>query len=242
MGWMHDTLRFFERDPVHRNWHLDELSFAMLYEHHERFLMPLSHDEVVHGKGSLLAKLPGDDWQRFANLRLLLAYQWLRPGKKLVFMGTELAPQDEWTHERSLDWHLAQDPRRAGLLTFFADLGRLYQAQPCLWRWDHDPCGFRWVSCDDRDNAVMVFERWDGDAHLVVMLNLTPAPRQDYRVGVATPANYRVLFSSDDPRYGGSGHALAPEVTPAAEPWHGREWSLVLTLPPLAAVVLAPPA
>jgi len=242
MGWMHDTLHFFERDPVHRHWHLDELSFAMLYEHDERFLMPLSHDEVVHGKRSLLSKLPGDDWQRFANLRLMLAYQWLRPGKKLVFMGTELAPDNEWSHEQSLDWHLAQDPRRAGLAVFFSELGRLYREQPCLWRWDHDPCGFRWISCEDSENAVVAFERWDGDAHLVVVLNLTPTPLEGYRVGVATGASYRVVFSSDDPRYGGSGAPIAPEVTASSEPWHGRQRSVVMNLPPLAAVVLVPPA
>ena len=156
MGWMHDTLLFFALDPVHRRFHLNDLTFAMLYEYTERFLMPLSHDEVVHGKGSLLRKMPGDEWQRFANLRLLLAYQWTRPGKKLLFMGTELASWNEWHHETSLDWHLADDPLRAGFARFLEDLGRLYRESPSLWRWDHDPAGFSWIDCSDADNTVLL--------------------------------------------------------------------------------------
>ncbi|MFT4542793.1 MAG: 1,4-alpha-glucan branching enzyme [Planctomycetota bacterium] len=241
LGWMHDTLRFFERDPVHRHWHLNELSFAMIYEQKECFLMPLSHDEVVHGKGSLLNKLPGDDGQRFANLRLLLAYQWLRPGKQLVFMGTELAPESEWSHERSLDWHLEDEPRRAGLRTFLAELGAFYREESCLWRWDHDPCGFRWLSCDDRENAVLSFERRDGDAQLVVIFNLTPVPRPAYRVGASVPGTYRIVFSSDESRFGGSGQVLTAEHEAHDEAWHGCPQSLVLDLPPLAAIVISAP-
>ena len=240
MGWMHDTLRYFSRDPVHRHWHHDELTFAMLYEHSERFLMPLSHDEVVHGKGSLLARMPGDDWQRFANLRTLLAYQWTRPGKQLVFMGTELAPDAEWSHEHALDWQLAGDPLRAGLARCLADLGGLYRDEPCLWRRDPDADGFRWIDCGDRDHSVLAYLRFDGDRHLVVVLNLTPGPHPDYRIGVPSGGGYRTRLDTDDARYGGSGFAAGQErIAAEALPWHGLPCSLRLRLPPLAALVLA---
>jgi 1,4-alpha-glucan branching enzyme len=241
LGWMHDTLRYFSRDPVHRRWHLDELTFAMLYEHSERFLMPLSHDEVVHGKGSLYARMPGDAWQRFANLRALLAYQWTRPGKQLVFMGTELAPPDEWSHERALDWRLADDPQRAGLARCLADLGALYREEACLWRGDPDPEGFRWIDCSDREHSVLAYLRCAGDRHVAVVLNLTPSPHAEYRIGVPSGGRYRTRFDSDDPRYGGSGFAATQaHVTAEAVAWHGFSHSLRLRLPPLAAIVLAP--
>ncbi|MCB9916079.1 MAG: 1,4-alpha-glucan branching protein GlgB [Planctomycetes bacterium] len=242
MGWMHDTLRFFARDPVHRGFHLDELTFAMLYEYSERYLMPLSHDEVVHGKGALLAKLPGDDWQRLATLRLLYAYQWLRPGKKLLFMGSELAPEREWDHDRGLEWHLRDDPRRAGVESFVAELGRLYRDTPALWARDHEPGGFRWITCDDRAALVIAFERWDDARPVVVALNLTPVPREGYRLGVPLAGAWRVLLASDDERFGGSGYAAAPELASEPQPWHDRAQSVVVTLPPLAAVVLGPVA
>ena len=187
MGWMHDTLRYFSREPVHRRWHQDELTFAMLYEHSERFLMPLSHDEVVHGKGSLLSRMPGDEWQRFANLRTLFTYQWTRPGKKLLFMDSELAPWSEWSHEKSLDWHLSGDPLRSGLSRFFSRLGALYKAEPALWRRDPDPESFQWIDCQDREQSVFSFLRRDGARHAVVVLNLTPSPParlSDRRAGV----------------------------------------------------------
>jgi 1,4-alpha-glucan branching enzyme len=242
MGWMHDTLTYFSKDPVHRRWHHDELTFAMLYEHHERFVMPLSHDEVVHGKGPLYDKMPGDPWQKLANLRLLYAYQWTRPGKKLLFMGSELAPMREWQSEQSLDWHLLDDPARRALFEFVRELGVLYRESPCLWRFDHDPQGFRWLSCDDRDNSVLAYERCDGDARLVVVLNLTPVPRDDYRVGAPLPGRYRLRLSSDDARYGGSGYRTHALVDAEPLPWHGRAQSLSLRLPPLSALVLAPAA
>jgi 1,4-alpha-glucan branching enzyme len=240
LGWMHDTLRYFSRQPVHRRWHQDDLTFAMLYEHSERFVMPLSHDEVVHGKGSLLARMPGDDWQRFANLRLLLAYQWTRPGKKLVFMGTELAPETEWSHQKSLDWHLADDPRREGLARCLADLGALYREASPLWRRDPDPEGFRWIDCADRESSVLSYLRRDGDAELAVVLNLTPVPRADYRVGVPRGGRWRVRLDTDDPRYGGSGFGGTAAVDAEPVPWHGLPASVRLRLPPLAAIVLAP--
>ena len=240
MGWMHDTLSYFARDPVHRRWHQDQLTFAMLYEHTERFIMPLSHDEVVHGKGALLEKMPGDPWQKLANLRLLLGYMYTRPGKKLLFMGTELASWREWNHDQSLDWHLQMDPERSGVARCMEDLGRLYLQHPALWRLDHEPGGFEWIDCADADNSILSFLRRAGDDLLLVAVNLTPVPRQSYRIGSPRGGAWRRLFDSDDPRYGGS-QVESRETAQAEEtPWHGRPWSLDLVLPPLAAVVYAP--
>ncbi len=240
MGWMHDTLSYFSRDPVHRRHHQDELSFAMVYEYSERFLNPLSHDEVVHGKGSLLEKMPGDLWQKFANLRALLAYQFTRPGKVLLFMGTELAPHAEWNHDRSLDWHLADDPARRGLSRYLADLGRLYRDTPCLWRRDPDPDGFAWIDASDRENSVFSYLRRDARAQVAVVLNLTPVPREGYRVGMPLPGRWQLLLSSDDARYGGSGFPTPLESDTEELPCHGQPHSLRLALPPLGALVLAP--
>jgi 1,4-alpha-glucan branching enzyme len=240
MGWMHDTLDYFRHDPVHRRYHHDRITFAMLYEYTERFIMPLSHDEVVHLKGSLLSKMPGDPWQQLANLRLLYTYQFTRPGKKLLFMGGEFAQGREWDHDDSLDWHLIEDPSRAGMLRFFEDLGHLYRASPCLWRVDPDPEGFAWIDCNDRDNSVISYERRDGPDHFVVVLNFTPVPREDYRIGAPVPGRYVQRFSSDDPRYGGSQFSTWPDVETEPVPYHGHEQSLRLRLPPLGALVLGP--
>ena len=240
MGWMHDTLEYFKNDPVHRRWHLDQLSFAMIYEYSERFVMPLSHDEVVHGKGSLLARMPGDEWQKLANLRALLIYQYTRPGKILLFMGTELAPYNEWHHDSSLDWHLADDPKRANFARFLSDLGNLYLSASPLWRRDSQPDGFSWIDCSDRDNSVIAYVRHDGDHHLVVVLNLTPVPRDDYRVGVPTAARYRVLLSSDDREYGGSEYQVPELIDSEPTSFHGHAQSLSLRLPPLGALILEP--
>jgi 1,4-alpha-glucan branching enzyme len=240
MGWMHDTLAYLAEDPVHRRHHHDKLTFAMLYEHTERFVNPLSHDEVVHGKRSLLEKMPGDPWQKFANLRLLLAYQYVRPGKVLLFMGTELAPHGEWNHATSLDWHLADDPRRAGLRHLLEDLGRLYREAPCLWRSDPDPEGFAWIDCTDRDNSVVAFVRRDGAEHLVVVLNATPVPREDYRVGVPVAGTYVERLSTDRRRYGGSDYETVLEAATEPVAFHGHPQSVRLRLPPLGALVLAP--
>jgi len=238
MGWMHDTLVFVARDPIHRGFHLDELSFAMLYEYSESFVNPLSHDEVVHGKGSLLSKLPGDFWQKLANLRLLLAYQFTRPGKPLLFMGTELAPEGEWRHDFSLDWHLAADPQRQGLARFLEDLGRLYRECSPLWRRDSEPDGFEWIDCSDRQHAVMAYLRRDGGEKALVVLNWTPVPRPDYRVGAPEEGAWRLRLSSDDARYAGSGSELPEQVWTEPVAWHGRKQSLRLNLPPLGAIVL----
>ncbi len=238
MGWMHDTLRFFGRDPVHRRWHQDELTFAMLYEHSERFLNPLSHDEVVHGKGSLLSRMPGDEWQRFANLRALFAYQWTRPGKTLLFMDGELAPWDEWDHQKSLDWHLAGDPLRSGLSRYLSDLGALYRSEPSFWRRDPEPESFEWIDCQDRENSVFSYLRRDGERHAIVILNLTPTPRDEYRIGVPGTGRYAKRLDTDAREFGGSGWSDQDHLVADAVPWHGFPSSIRVKLPPLSAIVL----
>jgi 1,4-alpha-glucan branching enzyme len=238
MGWMHDTLQYFSHDPIHRRYHQDKLTFAMLYEHSERFIMPLSHDEVVHGKGSLYSKMPGDHWQRLANLRLLFTYMYTRPGKQLLFMGGEFAMEREWHHDHSIEWHLVDESARRGMLQFFEDLGRIYREMPCLWRGDPDPEGFAWIDCNDRENSVLAFERRAGGEYAIVVLNLTPVPRDGYRIGVPELTTYRQRFSSDDRRYGGSEVVTHEMVDAEATPFHGFPHSIVLRLPPLGALVL----
>jgi 1,4-alpha-glucan branching enzyme len=238
MGWMHDTLRFFARDPIHRGYHLDDLTFAMLYEYSEHFLMPLSHDEVVHGKGSLLNKMAGDSWQKFANLRLLYAYLYTRPGKKLLFMGCEFGQEREWSHDRSLDWHLAGEPLRGGLMRYLEELGALYRRSQSMWRSDADPGGFRWIECEDRQNCVLSYLRRDGDQYAVVVCNLTPVPRDGYRLGVPEAGAFTIALSSDEPRFGGSGYPYRPRLESEPVAWQGFTQSIALTLPPLGAVML----
>ena len=240
MGWMHDTLKYFEKDPIHRGYHHDELTFAMIYEYSERFVMPLSHDEVVHGKGSLIAKMPGDAWQRFANLRLLMAYQFARPGKVLLFMGAELAQEREWSYENSLDWHLLGDPMRQGFYRFMGDLCALYRATPALWRDDHDPYGYVWIDGGDRNNSVLTFARRTGDEHAIVVMNMTPIPRAGYRVGALKSGKYIERFSSDRPEYGGSQVETTRELWTENTSWHGQPQSLTLQLPPLGCLILTP--
>jgi 1,4-alpha-glucan branching enzyme len=240
MGWMHDTLDYFANDPIHRGHHQNRLTFAMLYEYSERFIMPLSHDEVVHMKGSLLEKMPGDLWQKFANLRLLLSYLYTRPGKKLLFMGTELAPWREWNHDTSLDWHLESEPRRSGHAKFLEDLGSLYREHACLWRGDYEPSGFYWIDCSDAEASVLSYVRRDGDDQLVVVLNLTPIPREDYRIGVPVAGVYAKRLDSDAILYGGSEFETPETIETEATPYHGQPHSLVLRLPPLGALVLKP--
>jgi 1,4-alpha-glucan branching enzyme len=239
MGWMHDTLAYFSQDPLYRSYHQDQLTFAMIYEYSERFIMPLSHDEVVHLKKSLLEKMPGDAWRKLANLRLMLAYMYTRPGKKLLFMGTEIAPYAEWDHDVSLDWHLADEPTHAGFLRFVQELGALYEGHPPLWRDDFDPRGFSWIDVADKMNSVLTYVRYAGDAHVVVALNMTPEPRANYRVGVPAAGTYAVLLSSDAPRFGGSGYGSEGDLRTDPSPFHGHPQSISLSLPPLGALVLA---
>ncbi|MDE3053062.1 MAG: 1,4-alpha-glucan branching protein GlgB [Gemmatimonadota bacterium] len=240
MGWMHDTLQYLHRDPIHRRYHQDDLTFAMVYEHSERFVMPLSHDEVVHGKGSLYGKMPGDPWQKLANLRLLFAYQCARPGKQLLFMGAEFAQEREWNHDASLDWPLADEPGRAAFVRFMERLGRLYRETPAFWERDPDPEGFAWIDAADRENSVFAFMRVDGNDHRVVVLNATPVPRHDYRIGAPVAGGYRVVFNTDAVEFGGSGAGSSGTVRTEAAPFHGRAQSMRLVLPPLGVLVLAP--
>jgi 1,4-alpha-glucan branching enzyme len=241
MGWMHDTLKYFEKDPVHRRYHQDQLTFSMIYEFHERFINSISHDEVVHGKGSLYGKMPGDHWQKLANMRLLFAYQYTRPGKQLVFMGSEIAQEREWAHDGSVDWHLVDaDPMREKLLVFMERLGKLYGSTPALWQNDPSPASFEWIDCSDHDNSVMSYVRRSGDEHALVVLNLTPVPRPGYRVGAPQAGRYIELLSSDAREFGGSEVETRARVDTDAVPAHGRPQSLDLTLPPLGALVLAP--
>src|SRR5438552_609694 len=217
MGWIHDTLSYFSKDPIHRRFHQDQLTFAMVYEHSERFIMPLSHDEVVHLKGSLLTKMAGDEWQKFANLRLLLAYMFTRPGKKLLFMGAELAPWEEWNHEASLDWHLADaSGRRAAHQSFVARLAHMYRDRPSLWRADESWDGFAWIDAEDRENSVISYVRRDASEETLVVFNLTPVPRERYRIGVPTATRYERILNTDDPAWGGSG--FGDTASYAAEP------------------------
>ena len=240
MGWMHDTLGYFERDPIHRRHHQNELTFAMVYEHSEHFLMPLSHDEMVHLKGSLYEKMPGDPWQKLANMRALLAYQVTRPGKSLLFMGTELAEPNEWNHDQSLDWHLLQQPERAAFMEYVARLGSVYREHRALWASDHDPQGFEWIDVSDRDNSVLSYLRWAGEQHVVVILNLTPTPHPGYRIGVPDMTTYARVLSSDDAAWGGSGFGVFARLPAHDIPYHGRRYSIELDLPPLSALVLVP--
>ncbi|HYW30025.1 MAG TPA: 1,4-alpha-glucan branching protein GlgB [Gemmatimonas sp.] len=242
MGWMHDTLDYFRIDPLFRRGAHDKLTFAMMYEHSERFVNPLSHDEVVHLKKSLLEKMPGDAWQRFAGLRALLGYTITRPGKSLLFMGTELAPQREWNHDASLEWHLASDPRRQGIDLFLQELGALYNAHSAFWRRDHEPGGFSWIDVADREQSVLSYARFDGTAHAIVVLNLTPVPRESYRIGTPGTATYRHAINSDETRFGGSGFAVPAGIESELHPYHGFPQSVVLTLPPMSVIVLLPDA
>ncbi|MFN0137433.1 MAG: 1,4-alpha-glucan branching protein GlgB [Phycisphaerae bacterium] len=237
MGWMHDTLLYFSKDPIHRRYHHGDLTFAMIYEYSERFIMPLSHDEVVHGKGPLLEKMPGDVWQKFANLRMLLAYQYMRPGKKLLFQGTELATWYEWYYDAPLDWSLSRFTERAGLQRFMEDIGRFYLETPALWRRDPDHDGYGWIDCRDCDNSVLSFWRTDGKQVAIVVLNLTPVPREHYRIGVPQPGHYRVALNSDNLRYHGSDYRCFEHADSQPVPWHYLGQSIELSLPPLGCVV-----
>jgi 1,4-alpha-glucan branching enzyme len=239
MGWMHDTLDYFTKDPVYRRFHHERLTFGMMYEYSEHFIMPLSHDEVVHGKGTLLGKMPGDEWQRFANLRTLLAYQYTRPGKPLLFMGSELGSYREWNHDTSLDWHLEARPLNGGLMRFLGDLGTVYRERSELWRRDPDLEGFRWLDADDRDQSVYAYLRRDGDQVTIVLLNLTPVPRPGYRAGAPLPGRYALVLSSDDQKYGGGGYGVERELETESAGWQHQPASLRVSLPPLGAVLLA---
>ena len=241
MGWMNDTLDYVARNPVHRTFHHSELSFRMVYAFNENFTLPLSHDEVVHGKGSLLAKQPGDHWQQFAGLRLLYSYQWAQPGKKLLFMGGEFAVGEEWNHEKELDWAVASQSDHAGVKTWVSDLNRLLRDEPALHSNEYDPAGFAWVVGDDAANSVYAFIRFDGaGTPLLYVANFTPVVREDYRLGVPAAGDWVEILNSDNLRYGGSGILNQGPIAAEAVGSHGYDQSITVTVPPLAGVFLKP--
>ncbi|HUK60893.1 MAG TPA: 1,4-alpha-glucan branching protein GlgB [Stellaceae bacterium] len=240
MGWMHDTLRYMALDPIHRRFHHNDLTFGLLYAFNENFILPLSHDEVVHGKGALLAKMPGDRWQRFANLRAYFGFMWTHPGKKLLFMGGEFAQEREWNHDHSLDWHLLGDPLHQGVQSVVRDLNRLYRALPALHTLDCETAGFQWLEGGDAERSVLAYLRRGREPHelAVIVCNFTPVPRHDYRIGVPRAGRWRERFNSDAQAYGGSGLGNSGEARTEPVSEHGQPASLRLLLPPLATAIL----
>ncbi len=240
MGWMHDTLQYMSNDPIHRSFHHHELTFRAVYAFTENFMLPLSHDEVVHEKGSLLQKMPGDEWQQFANLRLLLTQMWAQPGKKLLFMGGEIAQRSEWAHEGQLDWSLADRGPNGGVSRLVGDLNRIYRDHPALHETDTDPQGFEWAVVNDSTNSVLAYFRRAGDETILIVHNLTPVPRDGYRIGVPGPGRWVELLNSDSEVYGGSGQGNfgGVDTGPLSVPHHGRPESIDLTLPPLSTLIL----
>jgi 1,4-alpha-glucan branching enzyme len=239
LGWMHDTLQYMARDPVHRSHHHGELTFRMLYAFTENFVLPLSHDEVVHGKGSLFGRMPGDAWQKLANLRALFAMMWGQPGKKLLFMGGELGQPSEWNHDTSLDWHLLEQPAHRGLQRLVRDLNTVYRGEPALHELDCDPAGFGWIDCNDNEQSTLVWlRRGRGRDTVVVACNLTPVVRRGFRIGVPGGGRWGEILNSDAALYGGSGLGNLGGVEAVARPWHGLGHSVEVTLPPLAVLWL----
>jgi 1,4-alpha-glucan branching enzyme len=242
MGWMHDTLSYMSEDPINRSYHHDQLTFGLLYAFTESFILPLSHDEVVHGKRSILGRMPGDRWQRFANLRAYYGFMYGHPGKKLLFMGNEFGQENEWNHDQSLDWHLLDDALHQGVMALIRDLNNLVRARSALHQLDHKSAGFEWIDASDRGASVISFQRRGCEAgdHVVVIVNFTPVVHENYRVGMPSGAVYTEIFNSDESHYGGSGVGNRGRLVPESLAWHGRAQSLPLTLPPLAAIYLAP--
>jgi 1,4-alpha-glucan branching enzyme len=238
---MNDTLDFFAIDPLYRCHHHNQITFSIIYAYSEHFLLPFSHDEVVHGKGSLLNKMPGDKWQKFANLRLLLSYQFTHPGKKLLFMGSEIAPDNEWNFAASLDWHLLEeDPERQKFFRFVTDLLHLYRKLPALWQKDDDDTGFAWIDCHDHQNSILVYQRRgrnEADT-LICVLNLTPLTHHCYRIGLPWSGDYSELFNSDAKIYGGSNQGNLGRITSTEVPFHDQTASAEITIPPLGALIL----
>jgi 1,4-alpha-glucan branching enzyme len=242
LGWMHDTLRYFSRDPVHRRFHQNDLTFGLLYAFHENFILPLSHDEVVHGKGSLFGRMAGDLWQKFANLRAYYGFMFTQPGKKLLFMGDEFAQSAEWAHDRSLDWHLLQYPEHRGIQALVRDLNALYRGREALHALDCESDGFAWIDCNDVDASVLSYIRRgrDADRFIIVVCNFTPVVRSNYKVGVPRPGTYRELLNTDSAHYGGGNVGNWGAIAADGAPAHGHAQSVVLTLPPLATLILEP--
>ncbi len=241
MGWMHDTLSYLARQPVHRSWHHDQLTFSTVYAWSENYVLPISHDEVVHGKGSLLGKMPGDLWQRLATVRALLAYMWAHPGKQLLFMGCELADDREWSEARGLDWGLLDDPARAGVGRLLRDLNRVYRQDPALYARDTDPSGFRWITAQDAAHNTVAFLRCGtGDSTLAVVVNFAGVPHEEYRLGLPRRGTWQEVVNTDAEVYGGSNVGNLGSVEAEDVPWHGQPASAVLRVPPLGALYLRP--
>lgn len=240
MGWMHDSLDYFQHDSIHRKHHHHNMTFGLIYAFTENFVLPYSHDEVVHGKGSMLSKMPGDDWQQFANLRLLYSAQFTLPGKKLLFQGLEFAQRNEWDFKKELDWHLTDAPAHRGVMTLVADLNRLYTQHAALHELDFDPAGFEWIEANDSDNSVLCFYRHakDQTESLIVLLNCTPVPRDNYKIGVSSSGTYIELFNSDNKHYGGSNYSNSEAIVSYRQATMNRDNTLSVKLPPLAAIVL----
>ena len=242
MGWMHDTLKYFSQDPIFRRFHHGQLTFSIWYAFTENFVLPMSHDEVVHGKGALIGKMPGDEWQQFANLRLLYGYMWGHPGKKLLFMGSEFGQKREWQHDESLEWHVLQYPLHAGVKNWVRDLNAFYRNEPALFEQDFSPAGFEWIDCNDAENSTISFLRKGRDEKdiVIVVCNFTPVVRENYRIGVPRAGFWRECLNSDAPHYGGSGQGNLGGVEAAPLQAHGRYQSLNLRLPPLSVLMLKP--
>jgi 1,4-alpha-glucan branching enzyme len=240
MGWMNDTLKYISLDPVHRKYHQNQLTFRMIYAFHESFVLPLSHDEVVHGKSSILGRMPGDLWQKFANLRLLLAYQYSQPGKKLLFMGTEFGQWSEWAHDESLDWHLLELSSHHEVQQWVTDLNHVYRTERSLHELDCDANGFEWIDCNDADQSMLAFIRKpaNGDEAILVVLNFTPVPRLGYRVGVPWGGAWTEILNSDAKIYGGADFGNLGRTVAESVEMHGRPNCVTLTVPPLGAIFL----
>jgi 1,4-alpha-glucan branching enzyme len=239
MGWMHDTLGYLGHDPVHRSYHHNEMTFSLMYAWSENYVLPLSHDEVVHGKGSLWSRMPGDDWNKAANLRCLLAYMWAHPGKQLLFMGGELGQPAEWAESRSLDWNLRHHPLHGGLLTLVGDLNATYRSHRALFSQDTDPAGFEWIDANDAWGNVLSFLRSGDDGSMLACLaNFAGNPHEKYRVGLPRPGRWHEVLNTDSENYGGSGVGNLGEVIAGETPWHGRPYSALLRLPPAGALWL----
>jgi 1,4-alpha-glucan branching enzyme len=244
MGWMHDTLKYMSEDPIHRKYHHHALTFRSVYAYHENFMLPLSHDEAVHGKGSLLNQMSGDEWQKFANLRLLFANMFFSPGKKLIFMGGEIGQRQEWAHDRSVEWDALGYPLHAGVQKWVEDLNRFYRSERAMHELDCAPAGFEWVDCGDSDQSVLALLRksQSPEEQILVVCNFTPVGRTDYRVGVDRAGYWKEELNSDAKRYGGAGWGNFGGAETQARPFHGRGHSVLLTLPPLAVTFFrAPP-
>jgi 1,4-alpha-glucan branching enzyme len=238
MGWMNDTLEYMSNDPIHRRYHHDKLTFSQIYAYSENFVLPFSHDEVVHGKSSMLYKMPGDEWQRFANLRLLYTYMFTHPGKKLLFMGCEFGQGREWNHSEPLDWYVLQYPLHQGVMSTVVDLNRIYRDSPALHYHDFESEGFEWIDCHDADQSVVSYIRRHGDEFVVVILNFTPVTRQNYRIGVPAAGGYREIFNSDSEFYGGGNVGNGAGMQASSTSWMNQPYSLDVTVPPLAGVIL----